>query len=73
MSGFAKIKALKRFTLAHGPARAVAKRHAGVEESGVMNRAAAESRRIVPKADYGIAPLTDEEVRRLPVAHQYSS
>lgn len=73
MSGFSDKSARKRA----GSRIDVARRHAARQqqsESFESNESFGfGSKQMMSQFNYGIAPLSDEEVRLLPVAHQYSS
>lgn len=53
--------------------RASATRQQVTEDFGSALDAGLRSGQMMSQINYGTAPLSDEEVRRLPVAHQYSS
>ncbi|MGQ0457067.1 MAG: hypothetical protein ACT4OU_08390 [Hyphomicrobium sp.] len=73
MSGFSYKSARKR---AGSKLGAISRQAARRQHSGEFGSDAGFGfgpMQMMSQFDYGISPLSEEEVRRLPVAHQYSS
>jgi hypothetical protein len=73
MSGFANDNARKRTDSRLGVVRPRATRQQFSQDLGLDGCIDAAPAPMMSQFNSGVSPLSDEEVRRLPIAHQYSS